>query len=94
MRTKGDIKTATLDEIEDLAKRGELLPRQPSSVAPDLPQEFWEQARAIDEKTRKTAISLRVDAETIAFFRNQGSGHLTRMANVLKAYARASKAAR
>jgi uncharacterized protein (DUF4415 family) len=32
-------------------------------------------------------VHLRVDAETVAFFRAAGKGHLTRMAKVLKAYA-------
>jgi len=93
MTTKNDTRTATLDEIEKRAERGELLPRR-AGKQPELPPEFWREARSIAERERKTAISLRIDAETAEFFRSEGRGHLTRMANVLKAYARARKAGR
>jgi uncharacterized protein (DUF4415 family) len=43
---------------------------------------------------RKTSVHLRIDPETLAFFRAGGKGHLTRMAKVLKAYAQSHCAQR
>ena len=40
----------------------------------------------------KQAISLRVDAEVLAFFKARGPGYQTRMNAVLEAYVRAQKA--
>ena len=38
----------------------------------------------------KTAISLRIDAEVLEWFKKQGTGYQTRMSAVLKAYKEAS----
>ncbi|MFO1067815.1 MAG: BrnA antitoxin family protein [Geminicoccaceae bacterium] len=54
----------------------------------ELDEEFWEKARIVaTAPQRKSSVHLRVDPETLAFFRAGGRGHLTRMAKVLKAYA-------
>jgi uncharacterized protein (DUF4415 family) len=55
-----------------------------------LDEAFWEQARIVATRPRrKSSVHLRLDPETLAFYRSAGRGHLTRMANVLKAYAEA-----
>lgn len=55
----------------------------------ELDDEFWRNARIVStEPQRKTSVHLRIEPETLAFFRAAGKGHLTRMAKVLKAYAR------
>jgi uncharacterized protein (DUF4415 family) len=36
---------------------------------------------------RKASVHLRLDHETLAFYHSAGRGHLTWMANILKAYA-------
>jgi uncharacterized protein (DUF4415 family) len=46
--------------------------------------------RGLQPVTRKEAISLRVDADVLAWFREQGSGWQTRMNAVLKAFKEAS----
>lgn len=54
----------------------------------ELDDEFWRNAAIAETAApRKTSVHLRVDPETFAFFRAAGKGHLTRMAQVLKAYA-------
>lgn len=54
----------------------------------ELDEEFWRNARIVStEPQRKTSVHLRIEPETLAFFRAAGKGHLTRMARVLKAYA-------
>lgn len=40
--------------------------------------------------TPKTAISLRVDADVLEWFKQQGSGYQTRMSAILKAFKEAS----
>ncbi len=53
-----------------------------------LDEAFWERARIVESRPRrKTSVHLRLDAATLEFYRSAGRGHLTRMANILKAYA-------
>lgn len=68
--------------------RGEV--RATPSDAPEieLDEDFWATAEIVETRPRRTSsVHLRLDPETLAFFRAAGRGHLTRMANVLKAYA-------
>lgn len=79
---------SSLDGIKGM--RAEGLTRATPADAPEieLDKEFWRNARVVSgEAPRKTSVQLRIDPETIAFFRAAGKGHLTRMAKVLKAYA-------
>jgi uncharacterized protein (DUF4415 family) len=76
--------------------RAKGLTRATPSDAPEieLNEDFWRNAMIAETAPpRKTSVHLRVDPETFAFFRAEGKGHLTRMANVLKAYARSHRAA-
>ena len=64
--------------------------RATPSDAPEieLGEAFWEKARIVETRPRrKASVHLRLDSDTLAFYRAAGRGHLTRMANVLKAYA-------
>jgi uncharacterized protein (DUF4415 family) len=54
----------------------------------DLPADFWAHAELIDP-VAKEAISLRVDADVLHWFRAQGPRYQTRMNAVLRAYMRA-----
>lgn len=59
------------------------------------PEEFevdWSRAEIVIPEP-KQAISLRVDADVLDFFRAQGKGYQTRMNAVLRAYMEAQKAA-
>jgi uncharacterized protein (DUF4415 family) len=54
----------------------------------ELDEAFWEKARIVETRPRrKASVHLRLDPETLNFYRSAGRGHLTRMANILKAYA-------
>ena len=72
-----------------MKKRGET--RATPADAPEitLDEAFWKQARIVGTRPRRTSVHLRIDPETVTFFRAAGRGHLTRMADVLKAYAEA-----
>jgi uncharacterized protein (DUF4415 family) len=53
-----------------------------------LDETFWEKARIVETRPRrKASVHLRLDPDTLEFYRSAGRGHLTRMANILKAYA-------
>ncbi|MBW7922570.1 MAG: BrnA antitoxin family protein [Rubellimicrobium sp.] len=59
------------------------------------PEEFevdWSRAELVIPEP-KQAISLRVDADVLDFFRAQGKGYQTRMNAVLRAYMEAQKVA-
>jgi uncharacterized protein (DUF4415 family) len=54
----------------------------------ELDKAFWDKARVVATRPRrKASVHLRLDSDTLAFYRSAGRGHLTRMANILKAYA-------
>ena len=48
--------------------------------------------KGLPQSGRKAAISLRLDAEVLEWFRTQGPGYQTRMNSVLRAYMAASRA--
>ena len=51
----------------------------------DLPDDFWEDARVVEPVT-KLPISLRVDADVLNWFKNQGPRYQSRMNAVLRSY--------
>ena len=68
--------------------RGEVRATPADAPEIELGEEFWEKARIIETGARsKVSVHLRLDHDTLNFFRSTGPDHLTRMANVLKAYA-------
>jgi uncharacterized protein (DUF4415 family) len=85
-----DTKTFSRDEIATMKAKGEV--RETPADAPEieLDEAFWRKAQIIETRPRrKTSVHLRLDPETLDFFRSAGRGHLTRMANILRAYAEA-----
>ena len=60
----------------------------PAELA-DLPVDFWSDAE-LTMPVAKQAISLRVDKDVLAWFREQGTGWQTRINMVLKAFKEAS----
>ncbi len=87
---KSDIKRYSLDEINAMRARGEAHKTPDGAPVIELDDIFWKNARIVENKPRRRAsVHLRIEPETLEFFRAAGRGHLTRMANVLKAYAEA-----
>jgi uncharacterized protein (DUF4415 family) len=87
---RSDIRRYSLDEINAMRARGEAhkTPNDAPEIA--LDETFWKNAKIVETKPRKKAsVHLRIEPETLEFFRSAGPGHLTRMAKVLKAYAEA-----
>lgn len=54
----------------------------------NLPEDFWTNAELVPA-VAKEAISLRVDADVLAWFRDQGPRYQSRMNAVLRAYMQA-----
>lgn len=65
--------------------RGEISAPSNSAREIDMPEGFWEAAKAAMPKAKKQ-VNLRVDPDIIDFFKADGEGHLTRMHAVLRAY--------
>ena len=55
------------------------------SDIPELDETFWANAQIFAPQEKKP-ISLRVDADVLAYFQSDGPGYQTRMHAVLKAY--------
>lgn len=92
--TGKDMKAASLSDLRKMKDRGELRPSVAAGQAPELPDGFWDDAVVVNHATTKEPISLRVDADVLAFFKAQGKGHLTRMNAVLRSYVEAQRAKR
>jgi uncharacterized protein (DUF4415 family) len=87
-----DIRSATLDEIKDMDKRGELHATRPGAEEIELDDWFWRNAALVMPSDRpKASVHLRVDPDVFDWFKRQGKGHLTRMNAVLRAYYEANR---
>jgi len=81
------LKRFSLDEIRKLKSRtgwDRLAAEGDFSGTVDIDID-WATARIVEPENKKM-VSLRLDAEVLAFFRKQGKGYQTRINAVLKAY--------
>jgi uncharacterized protein (DUF4415 family) len=77
-------------DIAAMKARGEAPATPADAPEIELDKAFWAKARIVETRPRRKASApLRLDPDTLAFYRAAGRGHLTRMANILKAYAEA-----
>lgn len=86
-----DIRRYTIEEIRERVAKGDYYETPPDAPTFELPDEFWDEVeKTFAERRRtRTSIHLRVKPDVLAFFKEAGPGHLTRMAEVLEAYANA-----
>ena len=89
MTRKPTIVRYTLDEIEAKIARGESRTRKDAPEAEFLGKEFWSKAKLVMPRA-KQAVSLRVDADVVEWFKSQGPGYLTRMNAVLRSFVEAT----
>ncbi len=80
-----DTKTTSLEQIRKMQSRGQIEPPSDTRDPAVLPDDFWDTA-VPQAPLAKPQVNLRVDPDIIAFFKEQGSGHLTRMHAVLRSY--------
>ena len=71
-----------MDDIRE--RKGET--RADAPEGPSLGPEFWERARVAFPEGRKQQLTLRLDADVLAWFKAQGKGYQTRMNAVLRAF--------
>lgn len=89
--TNNTSRTTSLDDIRHMKNAGKLKPvKNAATPSEELPDGFWDDAEIIEPKAKK-AISLRVDADVLDYFKSQGKGHLTRMNAVLRSYVEAQR---
>jgi len=74
---------ADLDRLRGMTE-AEIAESSPPELA-DLPSDFWDEAAVVTPEP-KEAISLRVDRDVLAWFRNGGPRYQTRMNAVLRSY--------
>ncbi|MFG1351823.1 hypothetical protein [Xanthobacter autotrophicus] len=76
-----------------MKEKGELFHDPNAPEGESLGPEFWAKAEIEGPKVPRS-VHLKLDPEVFAFFYEEakGKGHLTRMQNVLKAYAKAKQA--
>jgi uncharacterized protein (DUF4415 family) len=90
--SENDIKRYSLEEI--LRMKGETdLERLRDAGDHEGPQEFevdWSKARLVVPEP-KTAVSIRLDPDVLAFFKAQGRGYQTRINAVLRAFMEQAK---
>jgi len=92
---KENIRRASLDEINRMHEQGLLhydpnAPEGPGSDGPDLPDDFWDNAKIVFPKQPRS-VHLKLDPDVFDYFKRQGKGHLTRMQEVLRAYVNAQR---
>jgi uncharacterized protein (DUF4415 family) len=78
----------------DLDRLGKMTEEEIAATSPEelagIPEDFWDDAVVVSPTT-KEAISLRVDRDVLAWFRDQGPRYQTRMNAVLRSYMDAKK---
>ena len=90
MNKKSTIVRYTQGEIEAKIARGESQTRANAPEAESLGEEFWSKAKLMMPRAKK-AVSLRVDADVLDWFKAQGPGHLSRMNAVLRSFVEAKR---
>jgi uncharacterized protein (DUF4415 family) len=89
--TEPSIRRASLAEIKAKRDAGELHHDPLAAPAESLGPDFWRTAMASAPKDSPKSVHLKLDADVFEFFKLQGKGHLTRMQDVLRAYANAHR---
>ena len=87
---KNDTESFSRADIAAMKAQGEVRATPENAPLYDPDEAFWASAELVPtHQPRKVSVHLRLDPEVLAFFKAGGDGHLTRMAQVLKSYAKA-----
>lgn len=84
-----DTRTASLEEIRAMEERGELV-QDESAPGFDIPEDFWQRARPVNPRAKKS-VHLRLDPDVLEWFRRQGPGYQTKINAVLRSFYEAHK---
>jgi len=90
MKASGDTKQYSTETLRTERARGKTRTRADAPVRP-VDEEFWRNARVVMPAPNKASVHLRLDADVLEWFREQGRGHLSRMNAVLRSFMEAHK---
>jgi uncharacterized protein (DUF4415 family) len=90
MKANGDTKRYSTETLRAERARGKTRPRADAPVYP-VDEEFWRNAQVVMPPPGKASVHLRLDADVLEWFREQGRGHLSRMNAVLRSFMEAHK---
>lgn len=80
----------SMREIKKQLANGQSRSRQDIPEGVEEEGAFWEKASVV-MPAAKTSVHLRIDKDVLTWFKEQGSGHLTRMNAVLRSFVNAQK---
>lgn len=92
--TANDTKTYSASEIATMVASGDHVQtaKRAKQAVPELDRAFWDNARVVmPGEAPKVPISMRLDPDVLAWFKQSGKGYLSRMNAVLRAYVEAQK---
>ena len=84
--TKRSIVRASRADLETMEDRGVDRPR----AGPDLGAAFWSEARVVFPSGAKRQLTMRLDADIVAYFKAGGRGYQTRINAVLRSFVEAA----
>ena len=80
----------TLEQIEAKLAHGASQTRADAPEAESLGEDFWRDAKVVMPRAKK-AVSLRIDADVLDWFKARGPGYLSRMNAVLRSFVNAKR---
>jgi len=87
---KEDLRRYSSAEIDEMNRRGEVVPTPDDAPTVDLDEDFWRELEAhfVPLSAMRSAVELKVRRTTIDFFNGRGDDATLEMSRVLDAYAR------
>jgi uncharacterized protein (DUF4415 family) len=90
MKASNDTRRYSADTLKAERARGKTRTRT-DAPAHHLDETFWDNAHVVMPPPNKASVHLRLDADVLAWFREQGRGHLSRMNAVLRSFMQAHR---
>lgn len=90
MKASDDTRQYSPEALKAERAPGKARSRADAPVYP-VDEDFWRNARVVMPPPNKASVHLRLDADVLEWFREQGRGHLSRMNAVLRSFMDAHK---
>jgi uncharacterized protein (DUF4415 family) len=90
MKASNDTKQYSPETLRAERAHGKTRTRADAPAHP-VDEDFWRDARVVMPRPNKASVHLRLDADVLEWFREQGRGHLSRMNAVLRSFMEAHK---
>ena len=90
MTASDDAKQYSAETLKAERSQGKTGTRADAPARP-VDDDFWRNARVVMPPPGKASVHLRLDADVLEWFREQGKGHLSRMNAVLRSFMEAHK---